>query len=75
MGEKAAADHKFQMYDAEKGTFLGRTAISWRKSLSFYDIFSVINTFNVQTVASFLSPWSFASVYVATGPYDPVNFC
>jgi len=36
MGEKAAADHKFQMYDAEKGTFLGRTAISWLKITLFY---------------------------------------
>ena len=28
---KAAAEHKFQIYDADKGTFLGRTGASWRK--------------------------------------------
>ena len=32
MGEKAGAEHKFQFYDSDKGTFLGRTGGSWGKS-------------------------------------------
>jgi len=33
---KAAAEHKFQIYDADKGTFLGRTGASWLKITVFY---------------------------------------
>jgi len=36
MGEKAGAEHKFQFYDSEKGTFLGRTGASWLKITVFY---------------------------------------
>jgi hypothetical protein len=32
----AAAEHKFQIYDADKGTFLGRTGGSWLKITVFY---------------------------------------
>jgi len=36
MGEKAGAEHKFQFYDSDKGTFLGRTGGSWAKITVFY---------------------------------------
>jgi len=38
MGEKTAAgaEHKFQFYDSDKGTFLGRTGASWAKITVFY---------------------------------------
>ena len=59
MGEKAGAEHKFQFYDSDKGTFLGRTGGSWGKFLwlyGFYYRLMMLFKIRVPNNCSFISP-------------------